>query len=264
MSIIAQTQPEAFLHSLADASGDFILPYFRNSGGVADKTQGAGFDPVTEADRGAERLIRDMIAAKFPEDGVIGEEFADTQTAAGRCWIIDPIDGTRAFIMGLPVWGTLIGLTENGAPVAGMMNQPFTQERFWGSGGVAHYRTPTGSGVLKTRSCENLSSAMLASTTPDMFAAGLESDCFERISRATRMRRFGGDCYAYCLLAMGLVDVVMEANLKPFDIIPLIPIIEGAGGVVTGWDGGSAANSSRIIACGDARVHAEILNLIAG
>ncbi len=263
MSKIDQKQSEAFLHDLADASGDVISPYFRSAGLVNDKQTGGGFDPVTQADRGAERVIRNMIAARFPDDGVIGEEFPDTNTSASRCWIVDPIDGTRAFIMGLPVWGTLIGLIQDGVPIAGMMNQPYARERFWGDGRSAQYRTPSGAGSLKTRPCENLSSAVLASTTPDIFALGFESESFERISRAARMRRFGGDCYAYCLLAMGLVDVVMEASLKPFDIIPLIPIIEGAGGVVTGWDGAPASVSSRIIACGDARVHAEILSILA-
>lgn len=258
-----RSQSEAFLHALADESGRLILPYFRSAGAVDNKLDGGAFDPVTQADRGAERLIRDMIAERYPQDGVMGEEFPDTQTGAERCWVIDPIDGTRAFILGLPTWGTLIGLTQNGGPLCGMMNQPYTGERFWGGFGSAQYVTPHASGILKTRGCESLSTAALASTTPDMFAPSYEAESFERISRAARMRRYGGDCYAYCMLAMGLVDVVIEASLKPFDIIPLIPIIEGAGGVVSGWDGEPGAFSSRIVACGDPRVHAEILEILA-
>ncbi|MBC8050067.1 MAG: histidinol-phosphatase [Chitinophagales bacterium] len=260
-----RNQSEALLHELADASGRLILPYFRNAGAIDNKLQGADFDPVTEADRGAERLIREMIAARFPEDGVMGEEFPDTQTDAQRRWIIDPIDGTRAFIMGLPTWGTLIGLTQGGAPMLGMMNQPHTRERFWGGGesGASYFRDEHGERTLRTRQCATLNAAIVCTTTPDIFAPGYEIKTFERISRGARMRRFGGDCYAYCLLAMGLVDVVIEASLKPFDIIPLIPIIKGAGGVVSGWNGSFAENNSRIIACGDPHLHEDILKMLA-
>jgi myo-inositol-1(or 4)-monophosphatase len=249
------------MHTLADASSQAILPYFRASAQIDNKHDG-GFDPVTEADRAAERIMRDMIAARFPQDGVLGEEYAATNPGATRQWTLDPIDGTRAFIMGLPVWGTLIGFTEGGRPLAGMMNQPFTGERFWSADGQARFRRDGVERLLQTRRCGALEEAVIAATTPDMFKLGYEVDTFERISRAARMRRFGGDCYAYCLLAMGFIDIVMEASLKPFDIIPLILIIENAGGAVSGWDGGAPEAASRILACGDRRLHHDILKML--
>ncbi len=254
----------AAMHDMADASALAILPYFRARLDIDDKSADGAFDPVTAADRDAEAAIRRIVAARFPDHGIIGEEFDDHRPGAEAIWMIDPIDGTRAFIMGLPVWGTLIGLTHNGRPLYGMMNQPFTGERFWGDGRTANFRTATQSGGLRTRSCGALSEAIVSATTPDMFKAGADRDRFEAVARAAKMRRFGGDCYAYCLLAMGFIDAVIEAELKPFDIVPLIPIIEGAGGVVSAWDGGPAHESSRVVACGDARLHEKLLPLLGG
>ncbi|MDX2264660.1 MAG: histidinol-phosphatase [Hyphomicrobiales bacterium] len=250
----------SFMHALADASAEAILPLFRAGAGVHNKDT-AGFDPVTDADRAAERAMRALIAERFPDDGVLGEEYGAANPGASRRWVLDPIDGTRAFIAGMPIWGTLIGLVEDGRPTLGMMNQPFTGERFWGAASGSRWRRDGREAALQTRRCDGLDAAVLVATTPDMFAAGEEAETFERISRAARLRRFGGDCYAYCLLAMGFVDVVMEANLKPYDILPLSPIIEGAGGVVTGWDGGPPA-SSRVLASGDPRLHDAVLRLI--
>lgn len=234
------------------------MPCFRAGLGVEDKGKSLGFDPVTEADRSAEQAITRLIQERFPDHGVLGEEFGEIEARSPYRWLIDPIDGTRAFIMGLPLWGTLIGLTVSGKPWLGMMDQPFTGERFWGDGKTAHYCMGERASALSTRPCARLEDAILTATTPDMFAED-EAIAFERLAGKVRMRRYGGDCYAYCLLAMGFIDVVVEASLKPFDIVPLIPIIEGAGGIVTGWDGGAAETSSRVVACGDRRLHGQAL-----
>jgi myo-inositol-1(or 4)-monophosphatase len=252
-----------FAHDLADLSAAATLPFFRRPLKVANKHKGPGFDPVTAADRAAERRIRAAIAQRFPDHGVLGEEFASTDGSGYYRWVVDPIDGTRAFIMGSPLWGTLIGLLAGGHPVLGIMDQPFTRERFWGHGRMARMRDPEGKQRrLKTRACRGLADAVVTCTDPGMFAAPAERAAFGRVKARARMVRYGGDCYGYCLLAAGHVDLVMEAGLKPHDIVALIPIIEGAGGRVTTWNGGSALEGGRIIAAGDARVHAEAVELL--
>lgn len=252
----------AFVDKLATASGDAILPFFRTSLGVEDKTHGAGFDPVTAADKAGESVMRAMIRETFPGHGLIGEEHGDLATDAEYVWVLDPIDGTRSFILGMPVWGTLIGLTRNGSACYGMMHQPFTGERFSGDCGSATYRGRTGTRRLRTRSCAKLSDAMLASTAPGMFTDE-ERAAFDRVSAETRLTRWGGDCYAYCMLAAGHLDLVVEADLKPYDIVALIPIIEGAGGIVTTWDGSPATNGGRVVAAGDKRIHEAALERLA-
>jgi myo-inositol-1(or 4)-monophosphatase len=254
-----------FAHILADLSGAAILPYFRRALTVKNKAQGAGFDPVTAADKTAERVIRAAIAKSFPDHGIVGEELAATKRAGRHQWIVDPIDGTRAFIMGSPLWGTLIGLVDDGKPVLGLMDQPFTRERFWAYRGTAHMRAGEGKARrLKTRSCRGLAEAVLTSTHPDLFARSDEQAAFGRLKTRARLTRYGGDCYGYCLLAAGFVDIVVEAGLKPHDVAALIPIIEGAGGRITTWDNKPALQGGRILATGDARVHKEALELIRG
>jgi myo-inositol-1(or 4)-monophosphatase len=252
-----------FAHHLADLSAAAILPYFRRSLRVTNKDPGTGFDPVTAADRAAERAIRAAIAKRFPDHGILGEEYAATDGAGRHQWVVDPIDGTRAFIMGSPLWGTLIGLLEDGKPRLGIMDQPFTRERYWGQGRIARMQGPEGKPRrLRTRACSQLTEAVLTSTAPELFASREERAGFARVKARARMTRYGGDCYGYCLLAAGLVDVVIEAGLKPHDIVALIPIIEGAGGRVTTWDGKPALAGGRIVAAGDQRVHQEALELL--
>ena len=259
--------PASFLacaHRLADLSADAILPFFRQNLDIEDKGGHKGFDPVTAADRAAESVIRAEIARLYPEHAIAGEEMADRAGRADRRWIIDPIDGTRAFIMGYPLWGTLIGLADGKTPLLGLMNQPFTGERFWSEGGHAFWqRHGRDKRRLAARKGITLNNAILTATTPDMFKAGDEAERFERVRGQVRLTRFGGDCYGYAMVAMGLVDVVVEASLKPFDIAALIPIIEGAGGQVTGWDGSPALDGGRVVASGDARVHEAVLKLLA-
>lgn len=254
-----------FAHALADVAGAAILPHFRRPLTVTNKAGKAGFDPVTVADRAAERAIRAAIKERFPDHGILGEEFAPRAGAGRHKWLVDPIDGTRAFITGSPLWGTLIGLVENDAPVLGLMDQPFTRERFWAADGKAHMRGPDGvARRLKTRACAALADAVLTSTHPDLFSLPADADAFRRLKARARMTRYGGDCYGYCLLAAGFVDVVVEAGLEPYDVVPLIPIIEGAGGRITTWDNQPALHGGRILAAGDTRVHKEALKLLAG
>ena len=250
-----------FAHKLADHAGKVILRHFRQRGDVVDKGAGA-FDPVTEADRGAEAEMRRLIAAEYPGHGIAGEEFDDKPADGPYCWVLDPVDGTRAFICGLPVWGTLIGLTYEGRPLLGVMDQPYIGERFWGSPAGAHHRDRQGERPLSTRRCGALGEAILGATTPDMFK-GDEASRFGRLSQACRLTRFGGDCYFYSLLAMGFVDIVAEASLKPFDIVPLIPIIEAAGGRVTTWDGGDPVQGGRVLAIGDPALHEAAMRALA-
>jgi myo-inositol-1(or 4)-monophosphatase len=251
----------AFVDRLADVSGDAILPFFRTSLAVEDKSRGGRFDPVTAADRAAESAMRTLIRETFPEHGIIGEEFGSERTDAEYVWVLDPIDGTKSFISGMLAWGTLIGLTRFGEPVFGMMHQPFTRERFTGGGGAAHYRGPTGARDLLVRPCGGLSEALLFTTSPLLMNME-DRRAFGRVENAVRLSRYGGDCYAYCMLAAGHIDLVIETELKPYDVVPIIPIIAGAGGVVTSWEGGGAERGGRMVVAGDARVHAAALAML--
>jgi histidinol phosphatase-like enzyme (inositol monophosphatase family) len=245
-----------FMDDLAAASGHAILPFFRAAFGMDDKARGgAAFDPVTEADRAAEVAMRGMIRRDLPTHGILGEEFGAENLDAECVWVLDPIDGTRAFVAGLPTWGTLIGLTHHGAAVRGLMHQPYLGELFSGDGAQARLRSPRGERTLLTRRGTALDQAVLATTDPRLFAEGAERERFLALERAVRLSRYGTDCYAYCMLAAGQIDLVVEAGLKPYDIVALIPIIEGAGGIVTTWDGGPATGGGRIVAAGDPRLH---------
>lgn len=259
----------AFANRLADAAGRVIRPYFRRKIDVIDKGAidlghgAAMFDPVTEADKRGEEAIRALITQEHPTDGVLGEEFPETEGTSGRTWVIDPVDGTRAFITGQTQWGTLIALNENGIPTLGVMDQPVLRERFIGMGDSAKLYSPDGIMTLKTRACAGLGEAVLMTTHPWNYFDASEQVAFRRLADAALLSRFGGDCYAYGLLAMGFVDLVVEARLKPWDIQALIPIVEGAGGVITDWRGGLCADGGRVVAAGDARVHAAALKFLA-
>lgn len=252
-----------FVDDLASRSGEAILPFFRTAMAAHNKAAGGQFDPVTEGDRVAEMVMRRMIAEVFPDHGIVGEEFGSDRPDAEFVWVLDPIDGTRAFMSGLPVWGTLIGLMRGGTPAYGLMHQPFTRERYFGDGKSAHYRGPEGGRSIRVRSCGDLADATLMATSPRQFR-GADLSAFERVEQQVRLTRFGCDCYAYCMLASGHVDLVIEAGLQAYDIVALIPIIEGAGGIVTDWDGNVAAHGGRIIASGDRRIHDAALALLRG
>jgi histidinol phosphatase-like enzyme (inositol monophosphatase family) len=250
-------------HELADLSGPVILKYFRKSTPVENKAVGGAFDPVTKADRGAEKAIVQALATRFPDHGVVGEEFGTKAGSSAFQWIIDPIDGTRSFIIGSPLWGTLIGVLRDGVPYFGLMDQPFTGERFW-SGDRASYHSVHGGrpSKLKTRPCTRIEDAVLTSTHPDLFEGAEKSAVLADLKGAARLTRYGGDCYGYCLLAAGHVDIIVETGLKPYDIVALVPIIERAGGRVTTWDGSDPSGGGDIIATGDARLHESAMKLI--
>lgn len=251
----------AFVDDLATVSGETIMPFFRTSLSIENKSGPGGFDPVTAADRAAEAAMRSMIRAAFPEHGIVGEEFGNERPDAEYVWVLDPIDGTKSFISGMPAWGTLIALTRNGMPVFGMMHQPFTAERFNGDGRKARYRGRTGARDLFVRPCEAISQAVLFTTSP-LLMNEADRAAFVRVENQVRLSRYGGDCYAYCMLAAGHVDLVIETELKPHDVLALIPIVEGAGGVMTTWEGGPATAGGRVVVAGDRRVHAEALRML--
>jgi len=251
----------AFIDELATVSGDAIKPFFRTSLGVEDKSRGGMFDPVTAADRAAELAMRTLLRKKFPAHGIIGEEFGPERSDAEFVWVLDPIDGTKSFISGMPAWGTLIALTRSGRPVFGMVHQPFIGERFSGDGLAATYRGPAGNRALMVRPCPALAEAVLYTTSPRLMNAA-DRAIFARVEELVRLSRYGGDCYSYCMLAAGHVDLVIETELKPHDVAALIPIISGAGGIVTTWNGKAPESGGRIVAAGDRRTHAAALALL--
>jgi myo-inositol-1(or 4)-monophosphatase len=251
----------AFIGQLATASGKTILPFFRTSLGVENKNAGRDLDPVTEADRAAEAVMRRMIKDSFPKHGIVGEEFGSERADADYVWVLDPIDGTKSFIAGLPIWGTLIALMHRGAPVYGMMHQPYIGERFTGDNGAARYEGPSGERKLAVRRCAALAEAVLFTTSPRLMNAA-DRARFERVESEVRLSRYGGDCYAYCMLAAGHLDLVIETELKPYDVAALIPIVSGAGGIMTTWEGQPAQAGGRIVAAGDKRVHEAALKLL--
>ncbi|MHB1104098.1 MAG: histidinol-phosphatase [Devosia sp.] len=247
----------------ADVAAAITLPRFRQ-GIAVDNKWTKGFDPVTEADREAERAIRELIAGRFPDHSLVGEEWDPKETGSRFAWIIDPIDGTRAFITGVPVWGTLIGLTVDGRAVAGLMAQPFTGEVYLSLPGEAHYHRGTERQELRTSTVTGLAKAKLTTTSPEMFVGAGLSAQWAAISGGALTVRYGLDCYGYCLLAAGHIDLVVEASLKDVDITPLIPIITNAGGVVTTWDGGPAEQGGNCVAAATPELHAAALKILQG
>ncbi|WP_068086994.1 histidinol-phosphatase [Polycladidibacter stylochi] len=249
-----------FLHLLADAADKKTLEHFRSLDTVENKLD-QGFDPVTVADKSAEKAIRELIQGKYPDHGIIGEEYGTENEDSDYQWILDPVDGTRAFITGIPTWGTLIGLRHKQEASLGMLSQPYNGERFWGNGSSAHYKGPLGERRLKTRRCSRLEDAIMCTTSPKLFTLE-ETPLYEAVENKARLARYGTDCYAYAMLAAGLCDIVIESGLQTYDIFPLIAIIEGAGGTVTNWQGGSAHDGGQILATGDPQLHEYLLKML--
>lgn len=252
----------SFANELADLAADETMACFRQPLSVDNKLA-TGFDPVTMADQRAEAVIRERIAARWPEHGFLGEESGGDRHVDGFCWVIDPIDGTRAFIAGLPLWGTLIALAEHGEPVLGVADQPYLRERYSGGPEGSVCRFPGREIALHTRQCVTLADAIMMTTDPSMFSGAAEADAFATVRDAVKMARFGGDCYAYMMLASGHVDLVVEADLEPYDIQALIPIVRGAGGVVSNWRGDSAAMGGQVVAAATPALHEQALQLLA-
>jgi inositol-phosphate phosphatase/L-galactose 1-phosphate phosphatase/histidinol-phosphatase len=242
---------------LANAAGAAIRPYFRQVLTVDDKPDQS---PVTIADRTAEAVMRRLITARFPAHGIIGEEYGSERDDAEFVWVLDPIDGTKAFISGIPLFGTLIALAQRGRPILGIIDQPISRERWIGAIG----RPTTHNGVpVHGRPCADLHAATVHATSPDMFH-GDDAAAFARLAGKAKLVRYGADCYAYGLVALGFIDVVVEASLKPYDFAAMSPIIGGAGGVATDWQGRelSLLSDGRVLIAGDPRVHKAALALL--
>jgi histidinol phosphatase-like enzyme (inositol monophosphatase family) len=250
----------SLLRQIASVAAEQTLPRFRTLS-LIDNKFSTGFDPVTEADREAEKAIRRLINTHLPDHGILGEEFGGENLDRSHVWVIDPIDGTRAFISGIPVWGTLAGLTVEGDAVAGLMSQPFTNELFMCDGEASWYEGPGGNRRLETRKTRELADATLFTTTPAMFKDNKRS-AYDRVEQHVRLARYGTDCYAYAMLAAGFVDLVIETGLHPYDIVALVPIIEKAGGVISTWDGGPAERAGDIVAAATPELHAKALELL--
>lgn len=253
----------AFANQLADAAGQVILPMFRAGLEVENKQMANILDPVTAADRAGEQTIRASIEQRYPDHTIRGEEFADRVGTGPFTWVLDPIDGTRAFVMGLPVWSILIGLLKDGAPFLGVMDQPFVSERFVGTPEGGYVDGPLGRKALRTRNTTRLDQAFLGTTNPGRTRDSDKFRTYEALEARVRQHRYGADAYFYCLLAAGHVDIVVDSDLGDYDIAALIPIIESAGGVVTTWQGGSAAGGGDVIAAATPELHSAALETLA-
>lgn len=245
-------------------AGPIALEYFRRNVAVDDKRKDGRFDPVTEADRAVEACIRRRLREAFPDHGIVGEEHGSEGNTA-TYWVIDPIDGTRAFISGMPTWGILVGLVSDGRPLVGVMHQPFTEETWYAAAGFgARLRIRGREQALGTRADAALGDAVLYSTHPSMFADASLRARYDALAGRCRLQRWGGDCYAFALVAQGGIDLMVDAGLAPYDILPLVPIIEEAGGTVTDIEGRVPLNGGTVIAAGNAALHAEALAIMAG
>jgi histidinol phosphatase-like enzyme (inositol monophosphatase family) len=246
---------------MADAARKAALPHFRSLTGAAENKAAEGYDPVTEADRAAERAMREVLAVHRPDDSIEGEEYGSSRGGSGITWYLDPVDGTRAFVAGLPSWTTLIGATEGETPILGIIDQPWLDERYVGltSGEHAAWLQGRGERVsLVTRDCRKLTDAILSTTDPFILTAP-ERGAFEHIRATARLTRYGLDAYAYARLAAGTIDMVTETGLKAHDVAALIPVIEGAGGVVTDWRGHAPQLGGQIAAAANRRILDEAL-----
>lgn len=249
--------------ALADAARDAILPHFRSVGLGADNKDSTGFDPVTVADRAAEQAMRAVLAERRPDDGILGEEFGTVAGTSGLTWVLDPIDGTRSFLSGTPTWGVLIAVGDGDGPFLGIVDQPYTGERFIGGLGEARMTGPLGPRPLATRAPRPLSEAILFTTFPEV-GTPEEGAAFRRVAEHARLTRYGTDCYAYALIAAGQIDLVIEAGLYPYDIQGPLAVIEAAGGVVTDWTGAPCSMGGRVLAAANPQIHAEALALLKG
>lgn len=258
------TELETFAVELSYEAARVALPFFRGEFAQEDKGSPGAFDPVTEADRAAEAAIRRMIAARYPEHGVIGEEYGEDRPDADHVWVLDPIDGTRAFIAGLPLWTTLIALRHEAAPMIGAVGQPYLGEVFLGGPSGARLLKGGGETPLKTRACPDLSQALIATTDPEIFL-GADRAAWDRLRAAARLARLGCDAYAYAMVAAGRIDLVAESELKVWDWSALKPLVEAAGGRFTDWRGDAPNEADgRVLAVGDARLTAQARPLLGG
>lgn len=243
----------SFALELGQRARKETLTRFRQSSTVDDKSAGGAFDPVTDADRAAEQSMRQTIAERFPTHGISGEEWPDHVGSSGFLWSLDPIDGTRSFICGLPTWTTLIALIDDGAPILGLVDVPCLDETYVGTRGEAWVIHQGQRSPLRTSGCTRLDEARLSTTDPDMFG-GSAADAFQLLRSATRTVRYGHDAYAYARLAAGTIDLVVESGLKPYDYNALVPLVRGAGGTIADWQGTQEYGGGNIIAAATAEL----------
>lgn len=253
----------ATAHALADAARIETLAHFRRADLTADTKETDRFDPVTVADRAAERAMRDILAQRRPDDAILGEEFGPTPGTSGLTWVLDPIDGTRGYLSGAPTWGVLISVADHTGPLMGIIDQPYIGERFTGGFGRAEVTGPQGTAPLRTRAPRALDQAILFTTFPEI-GTDEEGAAFRRLAPKVRLTRYGMDCYAYALIAAGQIDLVVEAGLQPYDVQAPIAVITAAGGIVTNWQGGPADQGGRILAAANRQIHAQALAILSG
>lgn len=246
---------------MADAARAAILPYFRATDLAEDNKDAAGFDPVTEADRAAERAMRAVLGAARPDDAILGEEYGKAAGTSGLTWVLDPIDGTRGFVSGTPTWGVLIAVSNETGPFYGLIDQPYIGERFEGAPDGAAMTGPQGARALATRATENLADAVAFTTFPEVGSAA-DAAGFHAVAKEAKLTRYGMDCYAYALVAAGQVDLVIEAGLAPYDIQAPIAVVQAAGGIVTDWQGGPAHDGGRALAAANSKIHAAALAIL--
>lgn len=247
--------------ALADAARAAILPYFRGGGLETANKDAGGYDPVTAADRAAEQAMRAVLAVRRPQDGILGEEFGTVAGTSGLTWILDPIDGTRGFVAGTPTWGVLIAAADATGPIYGVMDQPYVGERWHGGFGRANFTGPLGTRALSVRGTQDLADAILFSTFPEIGDAS-EHAAFQRVVSHVQLTRYGTDCYAYGLVALGQIDLVIEAGLQSYDIAAPIAVIQAAGGIVTDWEGGPVHDGGRAVAASNSTLHDKALYLL--
>lgn len=248
-------------HDMADAARAAILPHFRAAHLSEENKDATGYDPVTVADRAAEQAMRDVLAARRPNDAILGEEYGAQSGTSGLTWVLDPIDGTRGFVAGTPTWGVLIAVGGDDGPVFGLIDQPYIGERFWGADGKAWLRGPAGERALATRPTASLDNAILFTTFPEVGTAS-ERAGFEAVANEVKLVRYGMDCYAYALLAAGQIDLVIEAGLNSYDIQAPIALIEAAGGQVTDWSGQPVHYGGRALAAANPAIHDAALRIL--
>jgi myo-inositol-1(or 4)-monophosphatase len=246
---------------LCEASGAVIRPFFRQRIEIVNKLEN-DFDPVTEADKGGERAIRAILDAERPDDAILGEEYGAKPGTSGWRWVLDPVDGTRCFITGRHEWGSLIALEKDEVPVLGIIDQPVLGERFIGVNGRTELHQVGRVTPLHVRDCADLKDAVLCATDPSAYMSPEQIAGFERVKAQARFTRYHGDCYIFAMLAMGFVDVIVEGAFKPWDIAALVPVVEGAGGVISNWQGGVWLDGDAVLACGDKRIHAQVIALL--
>lgn len=253
----------AVAHELADAARSATLEHFRTAGLTADTKETDRFDPVTVADRLSEQRMREILARRRPQDGILGEEMGRQAGESGLTWVLDPIDGTRSYLCGTPTWGVLISVADETGPIFGLIDQPYIGERFEGGFGRAGMTGPHWSRALKTRAPRPLSDCIIMSTFPEVGTAE-EGAAFHRLAKQCRLTRYGTDCYAYALLAAGHIDLVVEAGLQAYDVQAPIAVIEAAGGLMTDWTGAPCPQGGRVLAASSPEVHAAARAVLAG